>query len=234
VAYKSRHPEIGFLCPPNEQRVVLPSITWEKFEQILSELPPDRQIRLTYHRGKLEMMTPVAEHDRCQRLLDSLILVLADELDRPVEAIAPVLIESRELDIAIEPDACYYLLLGGRGGHGGTAPTTDRVEIHLPADSPPDLLVEVALTQTKLEKLPLYTRLAIPEVWRYITTAGENVLKGKLEIYHLQGDRHTPQRHSTVFPGVSSDRILEFIEQSDSMSLSASLRLLRAWIQEKL
>jgi Uma2 family endonuclease len=220
--------------PPNEQRVVLPSITWEKFEQILTELPPDRQIRLTYHRGKLEMMTPVAEHERCQKLLDSLILVLADELGQEVEAIAPVLIKNPGLDMAIEPDACYYLSRGvSRGGHGGTAPP-DRVEIRLPADSPPDLLVEVALTQTKLDKIPLYTRLAIPEVWRYITTAGENVLKGKLEIYYLQGDRHTPQRHSTVFPGLSSDRILEFIEQSDSMSLAASLRLLRAWIQEKL
>jgi Uma2 family endonuclease len=218
--------------PPNEQRVVLPSITWEKFEQILSELPADRLIRLNYHRGKLEMMTPVAEHDRCQKLLDSLILVLADELDRPIEAIAPVSIRNPGLDIAIEPDACYYLSRGGRDGHGGTAP--DRIQIHLPADSPPDLLVEVALTQTKLDKIPLYTRLAIPEVWRYMTTAGENVLKGKLEIYHLQGDRHLPQRHSTVFPGLSSDRILEFIEQSDSMSLSTSLRLLRAWIQEKL
>jgi Uma2 family endonuclease len=219
--------------PPNEQRVLLPSITWQKFEQILTELPPDRQIRLTYHRGKLEMMTPVAEHDRCQKLLDSLILVLADELDRSIEAIAPILIKSPELDIAIEPDACYYLL---QGKHRDTAPTpgTDRVQIHLPTDSPPDLLIEIALTQTKLDKLPLYTRLAIPEIWRYITTAGENVLKGKLEIYHLQGDRHLPQRHSTLFPGLSSDRILEFIEQSDSMSLSASLRLLRAWIQEKL
>jgi Uma2 family endonuclease len=217
--------------PPNEQRVVLPSITWEKFEQILSELPADRQIRLTYHRGKLEMMTPVAEHERCQKLLDSLILVLADELDRPIKALAPVLIKSRELDIATEPDACYCF---SSGGHRNTAPDRDRVQIHLPADSPPDLLVEVALTQTKLDKLPLYTRLAIPEVWRYITTAGEDVLKGKLEIYYLQGDRHTPQRHSAVFPGLSSDRILEFIEQSDSMSLSASLRLLRAWIQEKL
>jgi Uma2 family endonuclease len=225
--------------PPNEQRVVLPSITWQKFEQILSELPPDRLIRLTYHRGKLEMMTPVAEHDRCQKLLDSLILVLADELDRPIEVIAPVLIKSPELDIATEPDACYYL---SQGKHRDADPSSDRIQIHLPADSPPDLLVEVALTQTKLDKIPLYTRLAIPEVWRYITTAGENVLKGKLEIYYLQGDpsgiceaaRHTPQRHSTVFPGLSSDRILEFIEQSDSMSLSASLRLLRAWIQEKL
>jgi Uma2 family endonuclease len=176
------------------------------------------------------MMTPVAEHERCQKLLDSLILVLAEELDRPIQPIAPVLIKSPALDIAIEPDACYYL----SSRHGNIAPDGDRVQINLPADSPPHLLVEVALTQTKLDKLPLYTHLAIPEVWRYLTTAGENVLKGKLEIYQLQGDRHTLQRHSSLFPGLTSDRILEFIEQSDSMSLSASLRLLRAWIQEKL
>jgi len=210
--------------PPNEQRVILPNISWQQFEQLLIELGVDRQVRLTYARGRLEMMTPVAEHDRCHKLLESLILVIADELKRPVEAIAPVILKSPDLACATEPDACYYF---------STPVLPHKPAIYLPQDPAPDLLVEVALTQSKLDKLPLYASLAIPEVWRYITTAGEDVLKGKLLIYGLQGDRYSLQSQSRIFPGLSGDHILEFIEQSDSMSLSAALRLLRAWIQEK-
>lgn len=211
--------------PPNEQRVILPNISWQQFEQLLVELGADRQVRLTYARGKLEMMTPVAEHDRCHKLLESLVLVVADELNRSVEAIAPVILKSPDLSCATEPDACYYF----------SAPILPhKPAIYLPPDPTPDLLVEVALTQSKLDKLPTYASLAVPEVWRYITTAGENVLKGKLLIYRLQGDRYIAQSHSSIFPGLTGDRILEFIEQSDSMSLAAALRLLRAWIQEKL
>jgi Uma2 family endonuclease len=210
--------------PPNEQRVLLPNVSWEKFEQLLTELGIDRLVRLTYARGKLEMMTPVAEHDRCHKLLESLVLVVADELKRPIESIAPVMLKSPDLLCATEPDACYYF---------STPSLPHKPAIYLPQDPTPDLLVEVALTPSKLDKLPLYASLAIPEVWRYITTAGEDVLKGKLLIYYLQGDRYISQSHSSIFLRLSGDRILEFLEQSDSMSLSAALRLLRAWIQEK-
>ena len=211
--------------PPNEQRVVLPNISWQQFEQLIVELGIDRLVRLTYARGKLEMMTPVAEHDRCHKLLESLVLVVADELKRPVEAIAPVMLKSPELLCATEPDACYYF---------SASSLLHKPTIDLPADPVPDLLVEVALTQSKLDKLPLYASFAIPEVWRYITTAGEDVLKGKLLIYCLQGDRYVPQSCSSIFSRLSGDRIVEFLEQSDSMSLSAALRVFRAWMQEKL
>jgi Uma2 family endonuclease len=128
-----------------------------------------------------------------------------------------------------EPDACYYF-------HPAVLPR--KPEINLPTDPIPDLLVEVALTKSNLEKLPIYASLGIPEVWRYVTTAGEDVLKGKLMIYRLEGDsttkhRYMPQNRSGIFQFLSGDRILEFLEQSDSISLSAALRVLRAWMQEK-
>jgi Uma2 family endonuclease len=210
--------------PPNEQRVILPNISWQKFEQILDELGEDRKVRLSYLRGKLEMMTPVAEHQRCHKLIESLILVMADELQRQVEAIAPATLKSSDLDCATEPDACYYFQ---------TAVLPRKPEINLPTDPIPDLLVEVALTKSNLEKLPIYASLGIPEVWRYVTTAGEDVLKGKLMIYRLEDNRYMAQNRSGIFQFLSGDRILEFLEQSDSISLSAALRVLRAWMQEK-
>ncbi len=208
---------------PTEQRVILPSVSWQQFEQLLAELGNERQTRLTYLRGKLEMMTPVEAHERCSKLIDSLILVLVDELSIPLTAIAPVLLKHEALGCATEPDVCYYLEKRSlRRAH----------ELDLSQDLSPDLLVEVALTKSNLDKLPIYATLGIPEVWRYITTVGDDMLKGTLLIYELQDDRYVERSHSQAFPMLPAGRVLEFLEQSDSIGLASALRVLRAWIQE--
>lgn len=210
-----------------EQRVLLPNVNWQQFRQLLQELGVERQTRLTYCRGRLELMTPIAEHDRCNKLIESLIMVLVDELHLPITELSPVLLGDQELDCATEPDACYYFR---------EEPTVrNRTELDLERDPCPDLLVEVALTQSSLDKLPIYATLGIPEVWRYVTTAGDQVLQGKLNIYLLQDDdQYSESRTSRMFPFLTGDRVVQFLEQSDSMSLATALRVLRAWTAETL
>ncbi|NJO80694.1 MAG: Uma2 family endonuclease [Cyanobacteria bacterium RM1_2_2] len=207
---------------PTEQRVMLSNVGWQQFEQLLLELGETRQTRLTYLRGKLEMMTPVEAHERCSKLIDSLILVVVDVLGMPIASLVPVMLSNAEIGCATEPDACYYW-----------ENRPFQLEIDLTQDAPPNLLVEVALTQSKLEKLPIYAALGIPEVWRYVTTAGEDMLKGKLLIYELQTDGYVQRSNSPAFPFLPAERVLKFMEQSDSMSLSSALRLLRAWLEER-
>lgn len=210
--------------PPNEQRVVLSGVGWQQFEKLLAELGEDRETRFTYWRGKLEMMTPVEAHQRCSKLIDSLILVLLDELNAPITPISPVMLIQAELGCATEPDACYYL-----------EDRPAQPQLDLSRELPPDLLVEVALTRSNIDKLPIYAELGLPEVWRYLTQPGEEeMLKGQLLIYHLQPEGYIERLYSLAFPFLPASRVLEFIEQSDQMSLAASLKLLRAWMQEQL
>jgi Uma2 family endonuclease len=207
-----------------EQRVVLQDVNWEQYEQLLKELGAKRQTRLTYCRGKLEMMTPIDAHERCSKLIESLLLVLSEEKQIPLTTIAPVLLKHPEYGYATETDTGYYLQ--------ANAPQQRKPAILLPAEPPPDVLLEVSLTKSTIEKLPLYATLGIPEVWRYLTTAGDDVLKGKLHIYHLRDSGYVEQSHSLHFPFLPADRIQQFLEQSDSMSLAAALRVLRSWVQE--
>ncbi|HEY9644392.1 MAG TPA: Uma2 family endonuclease [Coleofasciculaceae cyanobacterium] len=210
-------------APPTEKRTILTDISWQKFEDLLVELGAERQTRLTYFRGKLELMTPIAAHERCNKLIESLILILVEELHLPVSQLMPILLKAPELGCAVEPDACYYF---------HTAAMQGQIELHLPPDPPPDLLVEVALTKSNLDKLPLYATLGIPEVWRYITTPGADVLKGQLLIYQLQDHHYIERQSSLIFPFLPASRVLQFLEASDSMSLATAIRLLRAWIKE--
>ncbi|HEY9700450.1 MAG TPA: Uma2 family endonuclease [Trichocoleus sp.] len=207
-----------------EQRVILPNISWQQFEQLLRELGTERQVRLTYAGGKLEMMTPIEAHERCSKLLESLLIVLAEEMHLPITSIASVLLQQLEYGLATEPDTCYYFQTN--------SPTRHKTALVMPRDGTPDLVVEIALTKSAIDKLPIYATLGISEVWRYVTTAGDDILKGNLLIYHRQGEDYVEQSHSLNFPFLPADRILQFLEQSDSMSLAAALRVLRSWVQE--
>lgn len=220
---------------PAEQRVILPDISWQQFEQLLMELGVERTSRLTYWRGKLEMMTPMPDHERCRKLMDSLLLTVADELKIPIAAIAPVLLKAPELSCGSEPDACYYLKTTPPP-HVPTEPDVLTeggfpVTLEFPRDPVPDLLVEVAMTPSNMSKLPIYASLGIPEVWRYITTQGDDVLKGELRIYQLRDHEYVELNRSGLFSFLPAKRVLEFLEQSDSLGLAKALIVLRDWVQ---
>ncbi|MDX2213168.1 MAG: Uma2 family endonuclease [Oculatellaceae cyanobacterium bins.114] len=206
-----------------EQPVLLSNVSWQKFEALLAELGQERIARLTYDRGKLEMLTPLPERDRCNKLIESLILLLADELDLSIESCLPLLLKADHRGCAVEVDGGYYVRY----------PVPDNRHLaDLTQDASPDLAVEIVITKSTFDKLSLYADLNIPEVWRYITQAGDDVLNGNLLIYQLQGDRYIEQGKSALFSGLPAIQIIQFIQQSDTIGLVKALQLLRAWVQE--
>jgi Uma2 family endonuclease len=216
---------------PPEQRVVLPDVSWPQFQSLLEELGSERTARLTYFRGKLEMMTPTPDHERCRKLIDSLVQVLAGGLRLQVETIAPIMLVNPGFQCAVESDACYYLETPLPAGV--TPDSAQQAEIVFPEDAPPDLLVEVAITKSQVNKLAVYATMSIPEVWRYVTTIGDDVLKGELSMYQLQGDRYIECKSSPRFPFLPPRRVVEFLEQSDTLGLQKALVVLREWMRER-
>ena len=210
---------------PTEKRVTLSGVSWQTFEELLDELGQTRTARLTYDRGKLEMMTPLEEHDRCIRLIESLILVLADELSLKIYSIGSVLLTLPDLGRAIQPDAIYSLK---------DVQLQRRAELEMNQAAPPDLAVEVAITKGAIDRDSMYASMGVPELWRYTTTVGDEVLKGKLRIYRLQGDQYIETANSKLFPTLPADRVLEFLEQSDTIGLAQALIVLREWSKEQL
>lgn len=210
---------------PTEKRVTLSGVSWQSFEALLIELGQSRTARLTYDRGKLEMMTPLEEHDRCLRLIESLILVLSDELYLKVYAIGSVLLTLPDLGRAIQPDAAYSLQ---------DVRLQKRAELDLTQADPPDLAIEVSIGRGSLDRESIYALMGVPEIWCYTTTVGDDVLKGALQIYQLQGDQYVATANSKLFPALPGNRVQEFLEQSDTIGLAQALIVLREWSKEQL
>lgn len=202
-----------------EKRILLKKVTWPKFIEILNELGNDRTVNLTYDRGRLELMTPQDIHDRAQRLLDSLLVVIADESDETLHGLGSILLVNPQDGQAIQPFAAYYLDYPPK-------PITG-LELDVTSIAPPDLIVDVMLGEGSIPRLPMFESMGISEVWRYRSQVTEGAVNGELEIWQLTSAGYRLSEMSLAFPELSGMRIQAFIAESDTLGLSKALTLLR-------
>jgi Uma2 family endonuclease len=212
--------------PATEKKVSLPNISWDKFEALLDELGNQRSVHITYDRGKLEMIEPHPAHDRAQRLMESLLLVIADESEDELKNWGSILLKHPPMGLAIQPDACYYLNQRIRLG--------ERAELDLARSPIPQLVVDVQLERADPKRLGMFAALEIPEVWQYVTQMDEETITGDLTLYELIDDRYQPCSNSQIYPFLSRTQVVEFIQQSDTIGLAQSLTLLRSWTKTAL
>lgn len=207
-----------------EKRVVLPKVNWEKFGAIVEELGAEREVSLTYDRGKLEMMTPLDLHTRGNRLLESMLLVIADEAGEQLHNLGSILLMRPEEGRAIQPFAAYYLETPPR-------PIVTR-ELDVSDIVAPDLAVDIVIKEGSIDRLSLFETMAVPEIWRYNLEEQEESLRGTLTILELTNQGYQPARMSTAFPFLSIERINEFLSESETLGLSQSLTILRSWAKQ--
>jgi Uma2 family endonuclease len=196
---------------PTEQRVVLSDISWETYERLLQDLADSSAPRLTYDQGVLEIMSPLSEHEQYNRNLSLLVEVFAEELDIEIGNLGSTTFKREEFERGFEPDSCFYIQHESQ--------IRNRRRIALPEDPPPDLVIEIDLTNSSIDKFPVFAQLGVPEVWR--------VTRGKLEILRLRRDRYAKQPSSSVLPPLTAADLAELLESSLSMKRTAWLRHLR-------
>lgn len=204
---------------PAEQRIVLKNVSWETFERLLAELGEDRTTRLAYSEGFLEIMTPLGEHENNNRFIESLIGAIADELNLNMKRFGSLTLKRESMQQGAEPDSCYYFenepLVRGKQ------------KIDLNFDPPPDLVLEIDMTSSSLDKQQIYAALGVPEIWRYNGRLLEFfVLQKPILIYNKV-------QHSRTFPGLSLDVIPRFVRQSLIDGETATLRAFRVWVREQ-
>lgn len=204
-----------------EQRVILSNISWETFEQILKELGDKRVIRLAYNNGFLEIMTPLGPHENNNRFIESLVGVITDELNMNIKKFGSLTMKRSKKLKGAEPDSCYYLQ--------NEPLVRSKQEIDLDKDPPPDLVLEIDMSNDSLDKQPIYAAIGVPELWRYDGN--------KLEVFVLQqlDGEYEAVSKSPTFPWMSREVIPRFIRQSLVDGETATLRAFREWVrgQEK-
>lgn len=199
-----------------ENIVILNNISWQTFTSFLEDLGNQRNQRLSYYLGTLEIMTPSGEHENNNRFIESLIFIIADELNLNLKKFGSLTLKSNQYQQAVEPDSCYYLT------HEPLV--RNKQNIDLTIDPPPDLVLEIDKSSRSLNKLPIYANLKVPEIWRY---NGQ-----KLTIYILAKDGNSYQElnQSSLFPWLDIILIPELIKQSLIEGETATYKQFRQWL----
>src|SRR5262245_34373899 len=130
---------------PTGQRLVLHGIDWRTYGRLLRALDGRPALRLTYDRGMLEIMTLTHEHESDNRFLVRLVVVLTEELGLPVRDGGSTTIRRRRRRRGLESDSCFWI--------ANEAAVRHKRQIDLRIDPPPDLALEVDVTNSSLDRL---------------------------------------------------------------------------------
>jgi Uma2 family endonuclease len=188
----------GEYVPTADERIVLYNVPWSHFEIQLAMRGDASVPRVAYLDGVLELMSPSKGHERTKSFLGRLVEVFA--LERDVE-LSPyggwTLKDAPELAGA-EPDECYIV-----------GPNQDKDR--------PDLVIEVIWTSGNLDKLEIYRRLKVGEVWFWRDDV--------LTVHVLSGNQYERAERSALLPGLDLPLLCSFL---DRRSATEAMRAFRA------
>lgn len=199
------------------QRIYLPDISWEEFEQILIELGEKRVTRIAYCAGELEIRMPLPEHERIKVLISNLLVVLLEELDLPWESLGSSTFKNPSMKTGIEPDDCFYI----KNCHA----IIGKKRLDLEVDPPPDLAIEIDLTSPT--QLGAYEALGVPEIWRH--------QQGKLAIFVLVDGHYVESVASSLFPTLPIKAgFTHILDRSSEILMSEARKEFRQWVRKNL
>ncbi|MFM7423596.1 MAG: Uma2 family endonuclease, partial [Elainella sp.] len=181
---------------PEDQRVVLPSVTWQQYETLLATLGDYPGLRLIYLEGTLELLMPSPEHEMLKKVIARLLERYAEAADIPLHGYGSTTFRREAKASGLEPDECYCV------------ETLKEL---------PDLAIEVNLTSGGIDKLRIYQGLGVPEVliWQ----------NDSLTLYDLRSADCFERSRSQFFPDLDLQVLAQYIwPQAQPQAIKAFLQ----------
>lgn len=186
MVYALRELETRDDSPQEDHIVQLDGVTWEDYERIL-EIRGDRSApRISYLEGVLEIMSPSRSHESIKSVIGRLVEAYCFERNIRFTAVGAWTLKEKKEDRGAEPDECY--IFGD--------PDRDR----------PHLAIEVVWTWGRLDKLEIYRKLGVGEVWYW--------RKGHIQVHVLRDDeRYEPVPKSECLPDLDLEQLVTFLDR---------------------
>lgn len=198
-------------------RVLLRNISWQTYQDLLKDLEEQPGIRLTYDRGLLEIMAPSPPHENYKKVLGRFVETLTEELNIEIKSLGSLTCKREDLARGLEPDQCYYIQ------NEAVVRTLDEIDFN--QDPPPDLVIEIDISSSSINRLSLYAALGVPEIWRYDARA--------ITIYRLEGERYQVCDRSPSFPEITPAEVMRFLELRKTMGETSLIRSFREWVRSQ-
>ena len=212
----------GSIVSSVRPRGVLWGVTYDSY-LAMRDNPRNDHIRMTYHDGVLEIMSPELRHERGGSCLGMIVRAYAASTGMECEGSGSTTfckgLPGELKGKGKEPDESFYIR------HHDLIRNKDSLDLEI--DPPPDLWIEVDNRASSAGKLPIYAAFGVPEVWRY------RPRRRVLWIGRLEGGVYTEVSESRCFPGLTAALLLEFLDESQKRGQTAWDVWLRAWFTER-
>ena len=171
---------------------------WKRFKHFLELRGDASGTRVTYLDGRLEIMSPSDSHESIKKRLARLLEAWAEEQDVELDGYGSWTMTDRVREVGAEADECY--LVGSRD-----------------PGKKPDLAIEVNWSTRGLDKLEVWRRLAVAEVWVWED--------GKLRVFRLNAaGNYSRARRSKLLPGLDLQLLARFVGERNQLRAVKAFR----------
>ena len=197
------------------EKIILHGISWATYENLLADNAENPNVRLFYDDGNLEIMTESFKHGKYSRYIEQIIYAIADELEIDFVPAGGTTFKLSKSKKGFEGDGSFYFK--------NSEVVRGKSEIDLAKDPPPELVIEVDITNPSLPKFPIFASLGIEEIWRF------DGLDTKF--YRLQNNEYIEVSESICLPKVTSRVVTNLLESGFEMKRLAWLKLIRECVK---
>ncbi|MEA5618737.1 Uma2 family endonuclease [Cronbergia sp. UHCC 0137] len=171
-----------------EERQIITGVSWESYETLLNNLGDSLQYRVTYLDGIIELVSPSRRHESRKTVTGSLLEIYFLQKRIRYFPLGSTTFRKQARKGGVEPDESYCL---------GTEKEF------------PDLVIEVVVTSGGIDKLEVYKRLGVTEVWFLINDL--------FVVYHLRGESYEVVAKSELLPDLDLTMLAQYVNSDDPL-----------------
>jgi Uma2 family endonuclease len=171
-----------------EERQIISSVSWEQYEVVLADLGDNPVYHVTFLDGTLEIMSPSRRHEVRAENIGRLLEAYLEETRTRFWGLGSTTFRKAEKRGGTEPDKSYSF--------------GAEKEI-------PDLAIEVIVTSGGVDKLEVYRRLGVNEVWFF--------QDNDFAVYRLQGEAYERMSASALLPDLDLTMLADYAMQPDPL-----------------
>jgi Uma2 family endonuclease len=170
-----------------EDRIRFSGVAWEDYERLLAMRGESAVPRITYLDGEVELMVPGQPHEFTKKTVARLLEAWADARRVPLTGYGSWTLRNKRRKGGLEPDECYVLGIARKRR--------------------PDLAIEVVWTSGGIDKLEVYRRLGVGEVWFW--------RRGVIAVHVLEREAYRQVERSLLLPDLDLQQLTHFAARED-------------------
>ena len=188
---------------PEEKRIVT-GVSWQQYEALVADLGDNSGYRIAYLDKVLEIVSPSRRHEKGKTRIGDLLLIYFLETDTEYFPTGSTTFRKEDRQAGGEPDESYCI-------------GTDK--------DFPDIAIEVVVTSGGINRLELYRRLGVREVWFW---QNEN-----FSLYYLREETPAQFRQtfgyeridrSEILPNLDINLLAECLTNSNPLAAAKEFR----------